>query len=241
MILAAVKWRMHSCVPRRHSCRRSAALSRPRFRTSRVSKRFGLFSSLTPACRALLLSTQGLCSVVRNGDRHVQACCGASRLCTADRCLRIVRTYCLIGGLAVNCYVEPVYTLDADLVVIAGRLPELTAYLEAHGFKTEIHKYSVNALAPGSELRIQFTPDERHDERYQAFPARSVDANVLGIRVKVACREDVTQGKLWAYSDPHPRLSKRNKDELDLTRLAEAYPELKSLYPSELCEQLDRG
>jgi hypothetical protein len=93
--------------------------------------------------------------------------------------------YCLIGGLAVNCYVEPVYTLDADLVVIAARLPELTA--------------------PTSALRIQFTTDER----YQAFPARSVDANVLGIRVKVACREDVTQGKLWAYADPHPRLSKR--------------------------------
>jgi hypothetical protein len=116
--------------------------------------------------------------------------------------------YCLIGGLAVNCYVEPVYMLDADLVVTAASLPE----------------------PPGSQLRIQFTTDER----YQAFPARAVDANVLGIRVKVACREDVTQGKLWAYADPQRRLSKRKKDELDLIRLAEAYPELKSLYPSEL-------
>lgn len=95
----------------------------------------------------------------------------------------------------------------------------------------------MNALAHGSELRIQFTTDER----YQAFLARSVDANVLGIRVKVACREDVTQGKLWAYGDPQRRLSKRKKDELDLIRLAESYPELKSLYPSELREQLDRG
>ena len=95
----------------------------------------------------------------------------------------------------------------------------------------------MNVLAPGSELRIQFTTDER----YQAFPARSVEATVLGIRVKVACREDVTQGKLWAYGDLHRRLSKRKKDELDLIRLAEAYPELKSLYPSELREQLDRG
>jgi hypothetical protein len=145
--------------------------------------------------------------------------------------------YCLIGGLAVNCYVEPVYTLDADLVVIAASLPELTAHLEAQGFKTEVHKHSVNAQAPGSELRIQFTTDER----YQAFPARSVDANVLGVRAKVACREDVTQGKLWAYGDPDRRLSKRKKDELDLIRLAEAYPDLKSLYPSELREQLDRG
>ena len=145
--------------------------------------------------------------------------------------------YCLIGGLAVNCYVEPVYTLDADLVVIAASLPELTAHLEAQGFKTEVHKHSVNAVAPGSELRIQFTTDER----YQAFPARSVDANVLGIRVKVASREDVTQGKLWEYSDSQWRLSKRKKDELDLIRLAEAYPELKSLYPVEIREQLDRG
>jgi len=95
----------------------------------------------------------------------------------------------------------------------------------------------VNALAPGSELRIQFTTDER----YQAFPARSVDANVLGIRVKVACRQDVTQGKLWAYGDSQRRLSNRKKDELDLIRLAEAYPELKPLYPIELREQLDRG
>jgi hypothetical protein len=44
--------------------------------------------------------------------------------------------YRLIRGLAVNCYVEPVYTLDADLVVIAASLPELAAHLEAQGFKT---------------------------------------------------------------------------------------------------------
>jgi hypothetical protein len=37
------------------------------------------------------------------------------------------------------------------------------------------------------------------------------------------------------------RLSKRKKDELDLIRLAEAYPELKSGYPRELVDQLDRG
>ena len=59
--------------------------------------------------------------------------------------------------------------------------------------------------------------------------------------MKVASLEDVTQGKLWAYRDPRWRLSKRKKDELDLIRLAEAHPALKSLYPSELTEQLDCG
>jgi hypothetical protein len=129
-------------------------------------------------------------------------------------------SYCLIGGLAVNCYVEPVYTLDADIVV-----------------KTEEHRHSVSALAPASQLRIQFTTDER----YQAFLPRCIEAEVLGLRVKVASLEDVAQGKLWAYGDPQRRLSKRKKDELDLIRLAEAYPALKSLYRSELTEQIDRG
>jgi hypothetical protein len=68
-----------------------------------------------------------------------------------------------------------------------------------------------------------------------------VAAEVLGVRVRVAGLEDVTQGKLWAYGDPRRRLSKRKKDELDLIRLAEAYPELKSAYPGELREQIDRG
>jgi hypothetical protein len=129
--------------------------------------------------------------------------------------------YCVIGDFAVNCYVEPVYTLDADIVVIPS----------------EEHAHSLNAMTPQSDLRIQFTTDER----YQAFLPRSVESEVLGIRVKVACLEDVTRGKLWAYSDPRRRFSKRKKDELDLIRLAEAHPELKSLYPRELQEQIDRG
>jgi len=145
--------------------------------------------------------------------------------------------YCLIGGLAVNCYVEPVYTLDAAIVVIAAKLPQLTAQLEEQSFKIEVHVHSVNARAPGSELRIQFTTDER----YQAFPARGVEAEVLGIRVKIARLEDVTQGKLWAYGDSERRLSKRKKDELDLIRLAEAYPQLRTLYPRELQDLIDRG
>jgi hypothetical protein len=146
-------------------------------------------------------------------------------------------SWCLIGGLAVNAYVEPVYTLDADLVVIASGLRALAESLQAQGFTVEEHEHSLNARGPGSDLRIQFTTDTR----YQAFPARSVEAVVLGIPVRVACLKDVTQGKLWAYRDPQRRLSKRKKDELDLIRLAEARPELRAMYPRELLEQIDRG
>jgi len=130
--------------------------------------------------------------------------------------------WCLIGGLAVNTYVEPVYTLDADLVVVASGLGVLAQKLRDQA---------------GSELRIQFTTDPR----YQDFPGRAVEAVVLGVPVRVASLEDVAQGKLWAYSDPTRRLSKRKKDELDLIRLAEAWPVLRAMYPRDLLEEIDRG
>ena len=95
----------------------------------------------------------------------------------------------------------------------------------------------MNATAPGSKLRIQFTTDDR----YQAFLARSVEAEVLDVRVRVASLEDVTQGKLWAFADPNRRFGKRKEDELDLIRLAESYPHLKALYPGPLLELIERG
>ena len=162
---------------------------------------------------------------------------GATDFARAIEACETFGPYCLIGGLAVNCYVEPVYTTDADIVVGASTAPQLVSYLRNEWFKIEEHAHSVNALPPGSKLRLQFTTDER----YQQFLARAVEAEVLGIRAKVACLEDVVRGKLWAYADPNRRLSKRKKDELDLIRLAEVYSELKALYPSALREQIDRG
>lgn len=180
-----------------------------------------MYSEIVTAAEAFELTTQG----------------GATDFARVIEACESVGSYCLIGGLAVNCYVEPVYTLDADLVVVGARLPELARSLEDQGFKTEVQSHSVNAYKPGSQLRIQFTTDER----YQPFLSRATAADVLGIRTKVACLEDVTQGKLWAYSDPSRRLSKRKKDELDLIRLAEAYPSLKALYPAGLINQIERG
>ena len=145
--------------------------------------------------------------------------------------------WCLIGGLAVNIYVEPVYTLDADLVVIASGLIDVADRLRQQGFTVEAHPHSLNAQGAGSDLRIQFTTDVR----YQPFPVRAVISEVLGVPVRVASLEDTTQGKLWAYGDPKRRFSKRKKDELDLIRLLEAYPKLRSMYPGELLELIDRG
>ncbi|MGI9074348.1 MAG: hypothetical protein ACR2JB_24220 [Bryobacteraceae bacterium] len=84
--------------------------------------------------------------------------------------------YCLIGGLAVNCYVEPVYTLDADIVAISQQFRPLLVRLQEQGFKIET---PVNMQASESDLRIQFTTDER----YQTFLSGSSKREVLGLSV----------------------------------------------------------
>jgi hypothetical protein len=155
---------------------------------------------------------------------------GASDFEVAVRACAAAGAYCLIGGLAVNCYAEPVYTMDADLVVAAKNLSSVRAALEAAGFRLEDFTHSLNALQPGSQLRIQFTKDPR----YQDFATRAEIREVLGLEVRVAALADVFQGKLWAYADAQRRTTKREKDRLDLLRLAETNPPLRARLPLEL-------
>jgi hypothetical protein len=160
---------------------------------------------------------------------------GASDFAKVIEICRRLGPYCLVGGLAVNSYVEPVYTMDADFVLVAARIDELRSELLASGFQVEEFPHSLNAQAPPSELRIQFTTDPR----YQDFLSRAEEKLVLGVMTRVARLEDVAQGKLWAFLGPQRRLTKRKKDELDLLRLAEKYPHLKDRYPPELRKQLE--
>ncbi len=136
--------------------------------------------------------------------------------------------YCLIGGLAVNCYVEPVYTLDADLVVSTAQLGRFRARGVAEGFVVEDFEHSLNIQAPASDLRIQFTKDTR----YQDFVTRAVTKEIFGVSVRVAALPDLLQGKIWAWEDATRRLSKRQKDQADLVRIVESYPELSTRLPS---------
>jgi hypothetical protein len=145
--------------------------------------------------------------------------------------------WCLIGGLAVNCYVEPVYTLDADLVVIASALPAIKDELVNAGFSVEEFPHSLNAKMAKSDLRIQFSLDPR----YQEFVSETAIREVLGQQVPVASLANVVRGKIWAWSDEKRRLSKRKKDELDLIRILETYPDLRDLMPGEISKQLEQG
>jgi len=159
---------------------------------------------------------------------------GASDFAEVVAVLNRNKPWCLIGGPAVNCYVEPVYTVDVDLVVVATNLSQIERELEAAGFNVTRFEHSTNAQRLSSKLNVQFTADPR----YQSFFANATEREVLEARVPVASLEDIIRGKVWAWQDPAGRLSRRKKDELDLVRIAEVYPQLRALIPNEIVAQL---
>ena len=135
--------------------------------------------------------------------------------------------YCVIGGQGVNAYVEPLVSLDLDVVVVFEQLAEVEKLL-SESFSVKHFPHSLNVAAPDSELRVQI----QTDARYADFPARASVREVLGWPLRVAALEDVLQGKVWAALDPARRGSKRQKD------LAEAYPHLRERVPAEVLERL---
>jgi hypothetical protein len=137
--------------------------------------------------------------------------------------------YCVIGGLAVNAFVEPVVSLDLDLVVVAEAMDDVLTAAEKI-FRVEKFPHSINLSSTKSDLRVQL----QTDPRYQDFIRRSSLKEVLGYKMKVAAVEDVLQGKIWAYSDQRRRKSKRQKDLADIYRLVEDCPGLKDLLPESL-------
>ena len=183
-------------------------------------------SQLRYCTRNALMTAAEIYNSVTNG--------GASDFAEVAAILDRHGPWCLIGGLAVNCYVEPVYTMDADMIVITENLAAIREELVSAGFSISEFPHSMNAKKMKSKLNLQFTTDLR----YQNFVRRAERRDVLGISVPVADLKNVVQGKIWAWSDRERRLSKRKKDELDLIRIGEVYPELHELLPKEIAEQL---
>jgi hypothetical protein len=135
--------------------------------------------------------------------------------------------YCIIGGLAVNAYADPVVSLDLDIVIVASHIEKLCTKAREAGLQIEQFEHSINLSSPKSDLRIQL----QTDMRYQEFIPRSQRKNVLGYEMMVAIMEDVLKGKLWAYTDETRRKSKRQKDLADIARLVETHPDLLTHLP----------
>jgi hypothetical protein len=141
--------------------------------------------------------------------------------------------YCVIGGQGVNAYVEPLVSLDLDVVIAAVALDRVLAALPKHA-RIERFAHSVNVALPGSAVRVQF----QTDERYAAFPSRATAKPVLGLTMRVAAVEDLLDGKVWAALDPGRRASKRQKDLADIARLIDRYPHLESRVPAAIRDKL---
>ncbi len=144
--------------------------------------------------------------------------------------------YCLIGGLAVNAYVEPVVSLDLDIVAAVEDVGAICKAAKECGLKVEQFEHSVNITGVGSDLRIWL----QTDPRYQKFVSIADGRNVLGYAMRVARVEDVLQGKVWAYMDKTRRKSKRQKDLADIFRIVEKFPQLETTLPQTVREELNR-
>jgi len=138
--------------------------------------------------------------------------------------------YCIVGGLAVNAYVEPVVSLDLDVVVVTRNVKLICDEALAQGFKVEQFPHSINLSSAKSELRIQV----QTDARYQEFINRATKKTILGYDMQVARIEDVLCGKIWAFQDETRRKSKRQKDLADIIRLVEEYPTLMEKLPDSI-------
>ena len=141
--------------------------------------------------------------------------------------------YCVIGGLGVNAYVEPVVSLDLDVVIATEDIEKVCDAVEKE-VNIERFPHSINLTSSQSDLRIQL----QTDPRYQAFIRNATVREVLGYQMSVATLEDVLQGKIWAYSDEQRRMSKRQKDLADILRIVEAYPVLEEKLPPSVREML---
>ena len=141
--------------------------------------------------------------------------------------------YCVIGGQAVNAYVDPVVSLVLDVVLAFEQLERVEPLLRRR-FDVERFAHSLNVSDKDSDLRVQI----QTDPRYAGFVARASIRDVLGTPLAVADIVDVLQGKVWAASDPTRRPSKRLKDLADIARILELRPDLSENVPQDLRDKL---
>jgi hypothetical protein len=72
--------------------------------------------------------------------------------------------YCIIGGLAVNAYAEPVVSLDLDVIVTVGDIENVCTAAVESGLRVEEFEQSINLISSKSDLRLQIQKDPRYQD-----------------------------------------------------------------------------
>jgi hypothetical protein len=98
--------------------------------------------------------------------------------------------YCIIGGLAVNAYVEPVVSLDLDLVVVADTIDKLKKPAKKM-FMIKEFPHSLTLTSSKSDLRIQI----QTDPRYQPFIGRAATRKVYFAELIILMVKEIFHSK----------------------------------------------
>lgn len=141
--------------------------------------------------------------------------------------------FCVIGGLAINAYAEPVVTLDADFVIAADKLKEILPEIKKC-WKVKEFEHSINIYSRESDLRIQIQTESSLQKCIQKARIK----NILGYRIPVASIDDLFTAKIVAASASERRESKRLKDYADILRLIEVKKDLARKLPPEIKKKL---
>ena len=105
--------------------------------------------------------------------------------------------YCVLGGQGVNAYVDPVVSLDLNLIVAVDQMGVVEEWLDQQ-FHVERFQHSLNVSAQGSDLRVQL----QTDPRYAPFVERAEVREVLGLKLPVARLEVSCKARFGQYSIP---------------------------------------
>jgi len=143
--------------------------------------------------------------------------------------------YCVIGGVAVNAYAEPIVTQDLDIVVVAADLARPRELLERE-FRVKEFEHRLNVYDPGSKLQVQL--QLKHE--FEGYPERAALREVMDLLLPIADPKDLLASKIAAAREPTRRASKHLKDLADVARLVEAFPELLADVPADIAPLIRR-
>jgi hypothetical protein len=131
--------------------------------------------------------------------------------------------FCVIGGYGVSAYVEPLFSLDLDLVVAGDQLALAASTLGAQFDVTEVPG-RLDVSSPGSLLRVHV----HTDPRYLDFVSRASRRDILGLQLPVATPEDLVRGLTC---------SPNRMAILDIQRIVESFPHLREHIPAAILDR----
>lgn len=154
-----------------------------------------------------------------------------------ERLLRLLNDnniqYCVIGGVAVSAFVEPMVSLDFALIITSYQMGRFESLL-ASTFIVRRSSRLIEITAAESRLRANV----HTESRYAEFVERAEQRVVFDLDLPVARLEDVMRARVWDWQDVSRKATIRMYALADIARLLESYPKLKPLVPPDALQRL---